>query len=76
MPDTEAVVVRAIRRLLSERHDERDVTMASALVEDLRLDSLELADLSAMLERELGTDPYSEGLAPRTVSEVVGFYDG
>jgi acyl carrier protein len=38
------------------------------------MDSLELAELSAALEDELGHDPYSDGLAPETVGELIGYY--
>ncbi|WP_435770485.1 phosphopantetheine-binding protein [Nocardioides sp. SYSU DS0651] len=42
----------------------------------LELDSLEAAELSAMLEDELGSDPFSSGdVLPETVGEVVGFYE-
>jgi acyl carrier protein len=44
------------------------------LYDDLHFDSLEVAELSATLEDDLGRDPYSEGLVPRTVAEVVAFY--
>ena len=44
------------------------------LSEELSLDSLELAELSAALEDDLGSDPYTEGLIPETVAELVGFY--
>jgi acyl carrier protein len=41
----------------------------------LELDSLEAAELSAMLEDELGSDPFSAGGAmPETVGDVLGFY--
>ena len=41
----------------------------------LELDSLEVAELSAMLEDELGTDPFSaDGDMPETVGQVVAFY--
>lgn len=39
------------------------------------LDSLQVAELSATLEDELGTDPYSAGLMPQTMAEIIGFYD-
>jgi acyl carrier protein len=39
------------------------------------LDSLETAELSAVLEDEFGTDPYSEGGMPQTVGEILAFYD-
>ena len=41
----------------------------------LGLDSLEAAELSAMLEDEFGSDPFSAGgELPTTVAEVLGFY--
>ncbi|HWJ10141.1 MAG TPA: hypothetical protein VNS46_12240 [Nocardioides sp.] len=42
----------------------------------LELDSLEAAELSAMLEDEFGTDPFSAGdEMPETVGEVLAFYE-
>jgi acyl carrier protein len=40
----------------------------------LGLDSLETAELSAQLEDDLGTDPFSEGILPQTVGELLDFY--
>lgn len=40
----------------------------------LGLDSLQTAELSATLEDEFGTDPFSEGLVADTVGEIVSFY--
>jgi acyl carrier protein len=45
----------------------------------LGLDSLEAAELSALLEDEFGADPFSTALAagdemPETVGDVVAFY--
>ena len=42
--------------------------------EGLGLDSLETAELSAMLEDEFGTDPFGAGLMPETVGQIVEFY--
>ena len=43
--------------------------------EGLGLDSLEAAELSALLEDELGSDPFSaEGDLPESVGDVVSFY--
>jgi acyl carrier protein len=39
------------------------------------LDSLDMAVFSSLLEQEFGTDPFSHGQFPRTVAEVVRFYD-
>lgn len=41
----------------------------------LGLDSLEAAELSAMLEDELGTDPFSAGTdIPEKVGDILAFY--
>jgi acyl carrier protein len=43
--------------------------------EGLELDSLEAAELSALLEDEFGSDPFSEGGdLPETVGDILGFY--
>jgi acyl carrier protein len=39
------------------------------------LDSMETAELSALLEDEFGTDPYSSDEMPQTVGEILAFYD-
>ena len=42
----------------------------------LELDSLEAAELSALLEDELGSDPFSAGdHLPETVGEILAFYE-
>jgi acyl carrier protein len=42
----------------------------------LGLDSLEAAELSALLEDEYGSDPFSAGGAmPETVGDIVSFYE-
>jgi hypothetical protein len=41
----------------------------------LGLDSLETAELSAVLEDEFGSDPFSGAVMPRTVGDIVAFYD-
>lgn len=44
--------------------------------EGLDLDSLETAELSVLLEDELGRDPFSEGgTLPATLGEIYAFYD-
>ena len=43
--------------------------------EGLELDSLEVAELSALLEDELGSDPFSaDGDMPETVGQILAFY--
>lgn len=41
----------------------------------LGLDSLETAELSALLEDEYGKDPFSSDTMPQTVGDIVDFYD-
>ncbi len=81
--DPYSTVVQAVRSLL-RRRDQGDLLIGSLpegtgldhadLYDDLQFDSLEVAELSAILEDDLGRDPYTEGLVPRTVAEVVAFY--
>ena len=75
MQDAETIVLNAIQSLLDRRENAGIVVGPdSNLQADLDLDSLELAEFSVMLEDDLGRDPYTEGIVPRTVREVVDFY--
>ena len=50
--------------------------LESELYDDgIGLDSMCVAELSAMLEKKFGKDPYTSGQLPRLVSDVVAFYD-
>jgi acyl carrier protein len=74
-PQAERTIVSAIEELLARRGVTGvEITPASTLSEDLGMDSLELSELSAALEDDLGSDPYTEGLIPETVGELVSFY--
>lgn len=68
--------IRAQIEVLLERRGASgvEIRLDSTLSEELGMDSLELAELSAALEDELGSDPYTEGLVPDTVGEIVSFY--
>jgi acyl carrier protein len=73
--DAQTVVMETIRSML-DRRDAHDIAihLTSDLFNDLEFDSLEVAELSAVLEETMGTDPYSAGEVPRTVGSVIGFY--
>jgi acyl carrier protein len=76
MTDVQGTILTIIEQLL-ERSDKAGtvVTLDSAIHgADLSLDSLETAELSAILEDEFGSDPFGAGLMPETVAEVVDFY--
>lgn len=47
----------------------------SLYAEGIGLDSLETAELSAVLEDELGRDPFSEGAMPETIGDIVAYYE-
>lgn len=70
------MIVATIGTLLARRGASGlTITPESKLTADLGMDSLELAELSAVLEDEFGHDPYSEGIVPATVAELVGYYE-
>lgn len=82
MPDTENTVdaettIRERIQPLLERGGRGDLTVRpnSKLAAELGLDSLELAELSAVLEDDLGRDPFSEGIIPDTVGDLIDFYN-
>lgn len=73
--DAAKAIADVIETLLTRRGTPGlEITPAATLSGDLDLDSLELAELSAELEDRLGRDPYTEGIVPETVGELVGYY--
>ncbi|UMG91125.1 phosphopantetheine-binding protein [Nocardioides sp. TF02-7] len=77
MDDVQNSVLKIIGSLL-EGWDRTGVTVDAGTTlhgeEGLGLDSLETAELSATLEDEFGSDPFSAGEMPETVGEIVAFY--
>jgi acyl carrier protein len=76
MADAERDVARTVRSFISQvkkrkRGVELDASLYSA---GIGLDSLDVAELSAVLEDEFGTDPFSDGQMPETIGEIVAFY--
>lgn len=72
----EARVIEVVRGLLARYARTDSVTPQSRLYADgLGLDSLGAAELSTMLEMAFGRDPYSAGLVPRGVDEIIRFYE-
>ena len=76
MADAEKTVVKALKGVLKRKKktNDVDIDLTADLYDDLELDSLDVAELSAVLEDDLGHDPYSDGQLPRTVAEVVDYY--
>lgn len=77
---TDGTKVRTIITELLERLQKSydgELTDATPLYGDgLGLDSLEAAELSAVLEDEYGSDPFSaDGELPETVGDIISFYE-
>lgn len=76
---TDKSAVRAVIIQFLERADKPHDELTDELPlfgEGLGLDSLEAAELSAMLEDEFGSDPFSSGgELPATVGDVLAFYE-
>lgn len=68
-------VEATIRNFLGRVNKPTEFEDSTPLFADgLALDSLETAELSAILEDEFGTDPFSEGTIAETVGEIYAFY--
>jgi acyl carrier protein len=66
---------QTLQKFLERSNRSPEVDASAGLYADgLGLDSLETAELSAFLEDEIGTDPFTEGLLPQTVGELLEFY--
>ncbi|MGJ9412773.1 acyl carrier protein [Aeromicrobium sp. CF4.19] len=78
MTSSPASVEQTVRGFLSSAAKLPDDFDASTplYADGAGLDSLETAELSAVLEDDFGTDPYSEGQMPQTLGEIIAFYDG
>ncbi len=72
----ETEIIEMIQTIL--RHQafpETAVAASSELYDDgVGLDSLCVAELSAMLEKAYGSDPYSGGVMPQTIGDIINFY--
>ena len=69
-------IIQIIKTILENQAlPETEVALSSELYDDgIGLDSLCVAELSAMLEKNYGRDPYTSGAMPRTVEDIVAFY--
>ena len=74
MADSQQTIMDAIRMLLQRKDLDPPVELGS-VISELGLESLDLAELSAILEDDLGKDPYSAGILPQTVGELVDWYN-
>jgi len=74
MADPRQTIMDAIRMLL-QRKDLNPPVELGSVISELGLESLDLAELSAILEDDLGKDPYSAGILPQTVGELVDWYN-
>ena len=74
MSDTDRVT-GTIRGFLRKQQKSDEIEADTRLFADgIGLDSLQTAELSVMLEDELGRDPFAEGELPQSVGEILDFY--
>jgi len=70
--------IYAVLRDLALRHNPQlaEIKPHDVLVDDLRLESLDVAELVALLEDKLGVDPFAETAitSVRTVSDLCSAY--
>jgi acyl carrier protein len=67
---------RIILEILAKKGTLREaLSVENDLQSDLGMDSLDLAELSVMLEREFGKDPYSKGIFPRNLGQLLDYYE-
>jgi acyl carrier protein len=77
MVDTAKVEATIREFLVRANKGDVEFTRDTQLYADgIGLDSLATAELSAVLEDELGSDPFSEGDMPQTVGDIYDFYAG
>jgi acyl carrier protein len=74
--NAESIIVTTIEELVQRRGaDAIVVRPESSLLADLAMESLELAELAAVLNDEVGNEPFSDGIFPETIAELVAFYN-
>lgn len=73
----EETVIAMIKRIIKHQAlEEAEVVASSELYDNgIGLDSMCVAELSAVLEKTYGTDPYTSGELPQTVQDIVDFYE-
>jgi len=70
--EVQTTIASFIRR--AKGIDDVDLDAPLYSEEGIGLDSLETAELSAILEDDFGHDPYSKDLLPATVREILDYY--
>ena len=67
---------QTFRSFLQRVDKDVEFDRSTALYADgIGLDSLETAELSAVLEDEFGRDPFSSETMPQTVGDILDFFD-
>jgi acyl carrier protein len=78
--ETEAKIVAAVLEIVQRNTPScQAITADQSLLDDLGLESMDLAELVATLEVELGSNPFAESVAisdVRTVADLCAAYRG
>lgn len=74
--DVREQVIKILGTILSRKgiNSRLDSGEASLYEDGAGLDSLDAAELSARLEQAFGRDPFSVGVFPRTLGELVNYF--
>lgn len=65
-----------LKELIYKKHSRKMViSREQRIIDDLGFTSLDVAELIACLESELGVDPFSEGASIRKTRTVADFYN-
>jgi acyl carrier protein len=76
MADTERVEGTIKGFLRRAKKQDADLSRDTSLYSDgIGLDSLATAELSAVLEDELGSDPFTDGEMPQTIGDILDYYE-
>ncbi|MCG3257600.1 MAG: hypothetical protein KAU62_15960 [Candidatus Heimdallarchaeota archaeon] len=70
-------VMNVVKTIIKQKDNAINIDFADtkkSLTNDFGFDSLDIAQLSALLEESLDSDPFSEGLILLTIDEIVNFY--
>lgn len=78
MKDIKNLIIEETRRVIAEKGtDCPSITLESEFLNDLPMDSLDLATLIVSLEISTGLDPFREGFKTfHTVGELISLYTG
>jgi acyl carrier protein len=76
LADRDSATEQRVRAILAQvKNREVDAELDTPLyAEGIELDSLETAEFSALLEAELGADPWAGDVMPESIGDILAFF--